>query len=372
MKRILIFSLAYYPRFVGGAEVAIKEITDRLSGDIQFDMIALRLDKDHLPYEKIGPINVYRVGFGTTRYFNKIWYVPAAFIKAVRLNHQKKYDLSWAMMSYMGFPALFLKWFSKVPYVVTLQEGDSVEHIIGRWHIRAVSFFYKRIFKNTSVVQAISQYLGDFARSMGYEGRLEVIPNGVDLRRFKIQESGFKNGTERENTVLITTSRLVEKNAAGDIIESLLYLPEDVTLVIAGEGPLEKILKEKVERLQLEERVRFLGYIAHAELPNYLRNADIFIRPSLSEGLGISFIEAMAAGLPVIATPVGGIVDFIKDGETGLFCEVHNPKSIAQKVEKLIKDKESRDYIIQNAQKLAIEKYDWNLIAKEMKERVFV
>ena len=115
----------------------------------------------------------------------------------------------------------------------------------------------------------------------------------------------------------------------------------------------------------------FAGFIAHEKLPTYLWASDIFVRPSLSEGMGNSFIEAMASGLPVIATPVGGIVDFLRDGETGLFCEVGNPKSIAQKIEKLIKDSESRQYIVENASGMVKDKYDWSLIAKRMKEEVF-
>ena len=103
-------------------------------------------------------------------------------------------------------------------------------------------------------------------------------------------------------------------------------------------------------------------------MPPYLHISDIFVRPSLSEGLGNSFLEAMAAGIPVIATPVGGIPDFLVDGETGLFCEVNNPHSIAQKVEKLIKDRESRDYIIKNAREMVLQKYSWERVAGEMRE----
>ncbi|MSR71099.1 MAG: glycosyltransferase family 1 protein [Candidatus Taylorbacteria bacterium] len=366
MKKILIFSLAYYPRFVGGAEVAIKEITDRLGSDFRFDMVTLRLDRRDLAYEKIGNVDVYRVGFGTTNYLNKIWYILGAYVKASSLHKKTKYDMSWAMMSYMGFPALFLKWIKRVPFVLTLQEGDSIEHIIKRKRIKIVSGLYKKVFKEASIVQVISNYLGDFARSMGYEGKIEMIPNGVDISRFKSQPR-----IQGNKIILITTSRLVEKNAVDDIINSLKYLPENVELMIAGIGLLEDRLKAQVRDEKLEERVKFLDYVSQENLPKCLQGADIFIRPSLSEGMGISFIEAMAAGIPVIATPVGGIVDFINDGETGLFCEVKNPKSIALKVEKLMKDKESRDYIVGNALKLVTERYDWNLITQDIKHRVF-
>ena len=79
----------------------------------------------------------------------------------------------------------------------------------------------------------------------------------------------------------------------------------------------------------------------------------------------------MAAGLPVIATPVGGIIDFLKDGETGLFVEPRSPRLIAFQVQKLISYRGLRDKIIINAKRMVLEKYDWDLIANKMKSRVF-
>jgi glycosyltransferase involved in cell wall biosynthesis len=111
-------------------------------------------------------------------------------------------------------------------------------------------------------------------------------------------------------------------------------------------------LREQVRVLHLEDRVKFLGYVPHKDMPKYLQIADIFIRPSLSEGLGNSFLEAMSAGLPIIGTPVGGILDFLVDRETGLFCEVANPKSIVEKVTALMTDIELRNKIIKNGKRV--------------------
>ena len=122
---------------------------------------------------------------------------------------------------------------------------------------------------------------------------------------------------------------------------------------------------------KLEDLVNFIGFVRYDILPEYLWASDIFIRPSISEGMGISFIEAMAVGLPVIATSVGGIVDFLLNGETGLFCETHNPESIARQVKRLIDEPALRQKIVENARKMVEEKYDWDLIAQEMKSRVF-
>ena len=97
----------------------------------------------------------------------------------------------------------------------------------------------------------------------------------------------------------------------------------------------------------------------------------MFVRASRSEGQGISFIEGMAAGIPIIGTPVGGITDFLKDGETGLFGKVDDPQSIADVTMKLIEGKELRERIVTNAKKMVKEKYDWDLIAEQMRSKVF-
>jgi glycosyltransferase involved in cell wall biosynthesis len=267
------------------------------------------------------------------------------------------------MSSYAGLAGyLFKRFNSKIKFILTLQEGEFNK-------IRFIKPIVKRIIRSSDIIQVISNFLGDWAREMGFKKEIIVIPNAVDLQLFS---NNNYSRDKSEDVNLITTSRLVRKNAIGDIIDSLIYLPQNVKLLIIGIGDLENSLKKKVKILNLADRVKFLGYISHNDLPKYLQASDIFIRPSLSEGFGNSFIEAMATKIPVIATSVGGIVDFLKDGDTGLFCEIKNPKSIAQKVEKLLKDKESRDYIVRNAYEMVKNKYDWNIIANDMKNKVFL
>jgi len=100
-------------------------------------------------------------------------------------------------------------------------------------------------------------------------------------------------------------------------------------------------------------------------LPRVLKACDAFARPSRSEGLGNSFLEAMAAGIPVVGTPVGGIVDFLKDGETGLLAQAENPKSVAEKINQLATDKGLCKTLARNAQALAVSRYDWEGIAAQ-------
>lgn len=357
-KKILIFSLVYYPRFIGGAEVAIKEITDRIpKEEIEFDMIALTKDSIFFPLWK----------------FLFPFY---AFLKALYLHRKNRYDAIWSMMaSYAGFAGfLFKKIHPEIPFILSIQEGENFKKREGIFN-----FLFKKIFSNADHIQVISKFLADWSLHMGAKCPITIVPNGVDFDLFsnRRSEDELKSLKQKFNKnpndiFLITTSRLVVKNAVGDIIDALSYLSENIKFLILGQGYQEEELKEKVEKLKLKDRVHFLGFVPHKEMPKYLHISDIFIRPSLSEGFGNSYIEAMVAGIPVIATSVGGIVDFLRDGETGLFCEVQNPKSIVQKIEKLIKDKESRDYIVQNAINMVKEKYDWNIIANDMKNDVFL
>ncbi len=362
-RRILIFSLAYYP-IEGGAEIAVKEITQRISADeIEWDMVTMRFDDAHPPKEKVGNVTVYRIDT------NKLTFPIAAALFGRKLHKEKAYDAIWSIMAARaGAAALFFKYaFPDIKYILSLQEGDPIEYMKRRsfyW----INPFFRKIFIKADIVQAISHYLADYAAIMGFKGKVEVIPNGVNFVQFASVQHRVLN---KNNVTLITTSRLVEKNGVRDIIEALEFLPENVKLIIIGIGPLENNLKFKIKNLKLESRIKFLGHVPYENIPKYLHEADIFIRPSLSEGFGNSFIEAMAAGLPVIATSVGGIPDFLINEETGLFCEVNNPESIARQVTRLLNDPVLMTKLKENGPKLAREQYDWDLIVSEMKSRVF-
>ena len=261
--------------------------------------------------------------------------------------------------------------------ILTLQEGDSEEHLTyNRGGLISISWYLA--LKRTDTLTAISNYLLKRAKGMGFVGRSFLIPNGVNVKYFQLPTPDIEQielrkelGMRDSDVLLITTSRLTKKNSVEDIIKSLQYLPSNVKFLILGVGEEEASLKRLAKDAELEERVRFLGLVRHADIPKYLNACDIFVRPSLSEGMGNSFIEAMASGIPVIATPVGGITDFLKDGVTGLFCEVKNPESIAKKVKEYLENPALREQIIINAKKMVMEKYDWDMVASDMKNKVF-
>lgn len=378
LKKILIFSHAYFPHFVGGAEIALKEITGRLSVS-EFEFHLITLGSDELSEEKIGNIFVHRIKpFGVfssnkiLHTISKYLFIFLAYWKAKKMHRKYSFDMTWSLMAtYGGFSAMFFKKkFPHIPFLLTLQEGDPIEYIMKRLGI--FKSLYMQIFKCADKVQVISNYLGKFAKEMGFKGTPILVPNAADMEVFGREYSADKiralrnKFIDENQTLLITTSRLVAKNGIEYVIRALPHIPNAVFLVI-GKGELEDSLKNLTQNLKVESRVVFYGYVPQNELPLFLKASDIFIRPSLSEGLGNSFLEAMVARIPVIATPVGGISDFLKDGVTGVFCEPKNPQSIVEAVG-MLSDKNLSDTVVSNAFSMVKEKYDWDVIAQEIRK----
>lgn len=366
MKRVLIFSLAYYPH-VGGAEVALKGITDRIP-EIDFHMLTMNFGNE-AKEEKVGNVLVHRVGNGSS-YLSKILFIPRAALMAYALHRKVPFDAFWAMMSYMLFPIVFLSFCGiRTPYLLTLQEGDPFEHVFNRVRILPFRALLRVGFRRATAVQAISSYLARWATVAGYGGIPVVIPNGVDVLHFasvvRIPHDGMR---------LVTTSRLVQKNAVDDVIRAIVFLPAHVRFVVYGVGPEEEALRTLARNLGVEGRVEFNGFIAHDSMPRALASCDIYIRPSRSEGMGNVFIEAMAAGLPVIATQEGGIADFLFDAKrnpdketTGWAVDKNSPHQIAQAIQDIMSRPHEVVRVTKNAQKMVFLKYDWNTIAGEMR-----
>jgi glycosyltransferase involved in cell wall biosynthesis len=396
MKRVLIFSLAYFPKHVGGAEVSVKEITDRLP-DIEFHLIANRFDSGLPKEEKIGNVYVHRIGIATKNpgmadlkrfplALNKPLYQFLAVWHAVWLHRKYSFDALWAVMAHStGVPAgLFKMLYPNVRYVLNLQEGDPIEYIEKK--MTPVWPLFVQGFARADIVQPLSTFLAAWARARGCTGAIEIIPNAVSVQHFaqvysqeEKQRVQLTFNKKPEDIVMVTTSRLVTKNAVDDVIRSLVLLPPNVKFVVYGTGPDEATLKMLIADLGVEDRVFLQGHLSHKDMPLVLQSCDIFIRPSRSEGFGASFVEAMAAGVPVIATQEGGIADFLFDEKrnpgiptTGWAVDKDAPEQIAAAVLDIMGRPEKVRDVVERARRMVSEKYDWDIIAKSMYDKVFL
>ena len=161
---------------------------------------------------------------------------------------------------------------------------------------------------------------------------------------------------------IITTSSLIPRNGIDILIKACSLLDIDWELTVAGSGTEEQPLK----KLALGLPVKFLGRVPNKLVSSLLVSSNLFVRPSRFEGFGSSFIEAMAAGLPTIGTPVGGIVDFLKDNKTGFLVPVDNPKALAQKIEYIYSHPKEAKKIALAGQKFVLENYSWDKISAKV------
>lgn len=366
--RILIFSTAYFP-LIGGAEVALKELTDRMP-DVEFHLVCAKIKPQLVNEEKIGNVTVHRVGSGSAR--DKALLSIFGVIKALSLPRP---DAVWSLMaSYGGFAALVYTWLRpEAKMLLSLQEGDPLEHYAKR--AGRLNFLHKQIFKRADAVQAISHFLSDWSVRMGFKGTPQVIPNGVDLKNFSKRLPPERRTTFRKSfgfnagdTVLVTASRLSLKNGVDDLIRALALLPPDYKLLIAGDGEDREKLRVLAEQKSVVSRIVFLGSVSHRDLPTIFQSSDIFIRPSLSEGLGNAFLEAMAAGVPIIGTPVGGIPDFLIQAKTGIFCKPRNPESIVEAIHRIQDEPGLREQLVANAERAVRDGYDWSTITARIRK----
>ncbi|MGB8217139.1 MAG: glycosyltransferase family 4 protein [Candidatus Methanoperedens sp.] len=187
----------------------------------------------------------------------------------------------------------------------------------------------------------------------------------IDTNIFKIT----KDISKRKNLVGYI-GRLAEGKGIENFIQAIPLILEkrdDLEFLIGGDGSLFNKIKDKLEMANLTEKVKLTGWIPHDELSKYLNELKLFILPSYMEGLPCTLQEAMACGAIVLATPVGGIPDVIKDGKTGFILENNSPECIAKNVIMAL-EHPNLDEIVKNAQKLIEEEYAYEPLVKKLND----
>jgi glycosyltransferase involved in cell wall biosynthesis len=162
--------------------------------------------------------------------------------------------------------------------------------------------------------------------------------------------------------------RLVEDKGLSDLLAAMVMLRckfQDLTVLIIGDGPDREALERRVRDMGLSDQVYFTGWVAPEFVPCYLAAADVFVAPSWLEGQGLTVLEAMASGTPVVATSVGGMVDSVIHEQTGLLVEQRSPEQIAAAVERLIVEPELGERLKTRARAYVQERFCREASAKE-------
>jgi glycosyltransferase involved in cell wall biosynthesis len=265
--------------------------------------------------------------------------------------------------------AVVARWFG-LPHVITVHGSDVLAlrgpllNRIKRWTLQQAD----AITVNSS--QTHEAVLGLGAPTH----RVERLPMGISTHgapnTSRITSIRERYGHE-DGPLLAFVGRLVEEKGVGDLIEAIAIIQQQIPSVramLVGAGQEHERFEQKVRTLGLEDKVAFVGWVDPVEVPDYLAAADMLIGPSWLEAQGLTFLEAMFVGTPVIATRTGGIVDIVKHEETGLLVQQRQPDQIAEAVWRLYGDPDLSKRIASAGASLAGTHYTWSVCAQRFSD----
>jgi glycogen(starch) synthase len=193
------------------------------------------------------------------------------------------------------------------------------------------------------------------------ENRLHLIPPGVNPSLF---EGPFEDPfTDVGKPRVLFVGRLAPQKGVRTLVAAAALLEDpSAQVLLVGDGPERPALERKAERISVGDCVRFLGFFAHDRLPAAMAHADVLVLPSVYEELGTVLLEAMWAGLPIVASRTGGIPDVIEDGVNGLLVPPGEPEALARAIDRVLADRALAYRLSEGAQQRAKD-YDWEVLA---------
>ena len=362
--RIVQVSPFFFPH-AGGVESHVRALASEFSrGGHEVTVVTSRFDRS-LPAEE--SFEGYRVLRTRT---SGVWLntpIDPGTRRTIRELSPEVFHFHYPppLTAYYGLRALRG---SRIPVVLTYHCDLYLPGLRGR----VVTSAYRRFFLPPTFrrVNRFIVHTESYGRtSLALRGRpLEIIPSSVDLERFRPDEdvSAVRRmlGLEGKR-VLAFTGRLVPHKGIDVLLRALPRLPADVVLHVVGRGPTLPNLATTARRLGVEERVRFCPNVSDADLPKFLRAADLFVFPSQNrlEGFGLAVAEAMAAGLPVVIADMPGVREVIDPGVEGVLVEPLLVSDLVEQIRRLLDDPETRRKMGAAARQRAEERYSVRVVA---------
>jgi len=367
MKRILIIN-SEYPPLGGGAGNASAHIARALT-DMGYEIAVFTTRYRDLPHkEQSGGLTIHRIPALRQRLDRSgaveqlIFMISASFSALMLISHFKP-D---ATLAFFGVPsgvvALFLKLVHKIPYIVSLRGGD-----VPGFRPYDFLFYHKLlapllhvVWKNASAVVANSNGLRDLAVTFEPHFDIPIIPNGVDLEAYEAKDR------DESKPLLLSVGRVVYQKGFDLAMRALAGIKDlEWKWHIAGDGPQMDSLKALVQELGIADRVVFLGWQSQADLIKQYQQANLFLFSSRHEGMPNAVLEAMASGLPVIASRIAGNEELLVDGETGILVPSEDVNALRDAIRKLLTDPSLRQQMGQASRRRVEEHYSWENTAKQ-------
>lgn len=392
-KRKILVTTTTFPRWESDSTpLFVFELARRLASTYDVTVMAPHYDGAK-KRERMGEVTVvryqyfwpaslqklcYRGGIQPNLKRNKLLYiqVPLLFLfqllATVRLVRRERIHLIHAhWIVPQGFLAALASKITDIPFVVTIHGDDILQarSIIGR---SLIQYCLSRCSECTVNSTATGQLTGHAST----RALISTIPMGVSVETFNPlkRSMSLRASLHITGPWLLFVGRLAEKKGVRYLIEAMPRILEkysDAVLVVIGDGVLKDQLYDAVNALHIKKSVKFIGSLPNSQLPPYFATADVFIGPSTSdglEGLGVVFLEALASGVNVVASDVGGISDIITNGMTGMLVPEKQPRAIADAVIELLNNAPLRHTLKQNGLERVYRQFSWDSVTSRFIE----
>ncbi|RMF97814.1 MAG: colanic acid biosynthesis glycosyltransferase WcaL, partial [Candidatus Schekmanbacteria bacterium] len=298
--------------------------------------------------------------------------------ESLSLNHlyriipflDESFDIIHCHFGTIGIMGLFLKESGISGKLVTSFHG----YDINCYPKTAGMDVYKNLFRKGDFFTANTSFIRNKAIALGCdEKKISILPMGIRTERFQLCEK--KNKKKGDELLILTVGRLVEEKGHRYALEALAKLRgkyKNVKYIIAGDGPLKKDLENLAGNLGMSDAVVFLGLVSDEKIIDCYNSADIFLFPSIvsadgaEEGQGLVLVEAQAAGLPVVATSIGGIPETVNVDKSAYLVPEKDSDALAEKIVHLIEDPEKRMKMGEEGRCYVKEKYDITNLSKQL------
>ena len=398
--RILILSDVFYPDTIGGAGRVAYYLCLELSKKGHEVHVITRNINGALPsHEKFdNNFFVHRFGLSENESLNLLYKeAKNSYSLAKKISKETTFDLICIHQSMPAIGPLLSGYLKGIPIIYYFHSPWHEEYLIKKGAIynkvnprdRIISNVMKiverRILKKSEKVIVLSNYMREkVSKVHGYpQDSIRIIPGGVDLDRFHLPVEGKGISKQAlslpdDKTIFLTIRNLVPRMGIESLIEALnrsKALREKSLLLIGGKGFLDVNLKESVREFNLEEAVRFIGYIPDENLPEYYQASDYFILPTRDlEGFGLVILEAMACGTPVLGTPIGAIPEVVGAFDQKLVFDGTEWEDLKKKLEEVVNKPDIYDFSPEECRRFAENTYSWekvgDIFEKEMEEIV--
>jgi len=355
IKIVLVVPL-FPPKWLAGTEVATYNIAKHLSRKGHEVHVITSLDKGMTGLSREFGFYIHRLSWRKVRILGTIQFWLKIFLKIYEI----KPDIVHIQAVANGIPGFLAKVVFKTPYIVW---GRGSEVYLPWAFKKPIS---KIVLSNADAVLALTDHMKKEMQRM-CSRPICVIPNGINVEHFR--SNCDKHSVSLNGKTIFFVGRLHPVKGVKYLIQamSIVRNVHHAKLTIIGDGEEKDELKQLVSKLGLCEYIEFKGRIENGKIPTYIAQADIFVLPSLSEGFPVVVLEAMAAGLPVVATGVGGLPCIIEEGVNGFLVEPANPEQIAEKIVLLLGDDELR-LKMSRANLEKAKKYDWRCVVEQLEE----